>query len=261
MCASCGCGCKPGKEQKGCKCTCKTCREARTMSVEKFHLVRKAQRGFDAIADAVIDDHENDLLIDEDGNVYMLLDEEYVEKGLPFVPGVFETSGEKAAANAMASRNAKKAQKMKAWASKQSNPQYRALAGEYINELKRVNKGLPSIARQAMHAGQGSEAFARNSAMQWRLGVHNTGRSISREISSPGGSVARSGESIRAAQGAKESYRALAGMRNAQDRGKLGGRLGKERLASATAARQAKQNQIANRIRQNREMNGRGVLP
>lgn len=35
MCASCSCGCKPGKPEKGCKCTCKMCREARTMSVEK----------------------------------------------------------------------------------------------------------------------------------------------------------------------------------------------------------------------------------
>lgn len=35
MCASCGCGCKMGMPSKGCKCTCKTCRDARTMSVRK----------------------------------------------------------------------------------------------------------------------------------------------------------------------------------------------------------------------------------
>ena len=76
MCASCGCGCKPGKEQKGCKCTCKTCREARTMSVEKFHLVNKAQRGFDVIADAILDDvYEEDLVVDDEGNVYALVGE------------------------------------------------------------------------------------------------------------------------------------------------------------------------------------------
>jgi hypothetical protein len=49
------------------------------MSVEKFHLVNKAQRGFDAIADALLDDvYEDDLLVDEEGNVYMLVEE--VEK-------------------------------------------------------------------------------------------------------------------------------------------------------------------------------------
>ena len=34
MCASCECGCKPGKPAKGCDCTCKMCREARA-SVSK----------------------------------------------------------------------------------------------------------------------------------------------------------------------------------------------------------------------------------
>lgn len=29
MCAKCGCGCKPGKPAKGCKCTCATCKAAR----------------------------------------------------------------------------------------------------------------------------------------------------------------------------------------------------------------------------------------
>jgi hypothetical protein len=54
------------------------------MSVEKFHLVNKAQRGFDAIADALLDDdYEDDLLVDEEGNVYMLVDEEEIEKGIP----------------------------------------------------------------------------------------------------------------------------------------------------------------------------------
>lgn len=49
MCASCGCGCKPGKEQKGCKCTCKTCREAR-MSVKKSFMVAKAHRDLEVFA-------------------------------------------------------------------------------------------------------------------------------------------------------------------------------------------------------------------
>ena len=30
MCAKCGCGCKAGKPAKGCKCTCATCKAART---------------------------------------------------------------------------------------------------------------------------------------------------------------------------------------------------------------------------------------
>ena len=29
MCAKCGCGCKAGKPDKGCKCDCKTCKNAR----------------------------------------------------------------------------------------------------------------------------------------------------------------------------------------------------------------------------------------
>ena len=29
MCAKCGCGCKPGKPSKGCKCTCASCKAAR----------------------------------------------------------------------------------------------------------------------------------------------------------------------------------------------------------------------------------------
>ena len=30
MCAKCGCGCKAGKPDKGCKCPCATCKNART---------------------------------------------------------------------------------------------------------------------------------------------------------------------------------------------------------------------------------------
>lgn len=80
MCASCGCGCKPGKTAKGCNCTCKTCRDARTMSVEKSHLIRKSNRGFEAIADALLedvyeDDFEDNLVVDEEGNVYALVGE------------------------------------------------------------------------------------------------------------------------------------------------------------------------------------------
>jgi len=79
MCASCGCGCKHGIAAKGCNCKCKECREAR-MSVEKSHLIRKAYRGFEAIADAVYDDvHADDLLVDDYGNVYVIFDED-VEK-------------------------------------------------------------------------------------------------------------------------------------------------------------------------------------
>lgn len=59
MCASCGCGCKMGKAAKGCKCTCKTCRDARTMSVEKSMLIRKAMRNFEAIHDAYLADDED----------------------------------------------------------------------------------------------------------------------------------------------------------------------------------------------------------
>ena len=29
MCAKCGCKCKAGKPQKGCKCNCATCKNAR----------------------------------------------------------------------------------------------------------------------------------------------------------------------------------------------------------------------------------------
>lgn len=29
MCAKCGCGCKPGKPAKGCKCKCATCAGAK----------------------------------------------------------------------------------------------------------------------------------------------------------------------------------------------------------------------------------------
>ena len=72
MCASCGCGCKMGMPAKGCKCTCKTCRDARTMSVEKSMLVRKAMRNFDAIYDAYLVD-DDDLVVDEKGNVYALV--------------------------------------------------------------------------------------------------------------------------------------------------------------------------------------------
>ena len=30
MCSKCGCGCKAGKPDKGCKCDCKTCKNAKT---------------------------------------------------------------------------------------------------------------------------------------------------------------------------------------------------------------------------------------
>jgi len=315
MCASCGCGCKHGIAAKGCKCKCKDCREARTMSVEKSHLIRKAMRGFEEIADAVLDDvYEDDLVVDEYGNVYALVELEGVEKNantatslgaIPYVGGIaapgYNASqtrkGRKAAVAgrtygsqavygglagtaasagvlAHASRKAGGLEeniahglspkaKLAVLATGMTGAAYGARRA-YQNAQKRgdiVEKGLPSVARQAIRAGQGSEAFGPNSAMQWRLGAHNTGRTISREISSPSGSVARSGVSINAAQGAKEAYRARAGMRSATDRGKLGGRLGKERLARATGLRQAKQDQIAESIRQNRLMNGRGVLP
>jgi len=85
MCASCGCGCKHGIAAKGCKCSCKACREAR-MSVEKSFIFSKAERGFDAIADALLDDVvEDEFLIAEDGTVYVLVDDDEVEKGLPSV--------------------------------------------------------------------------------------------------------------------------------------------------------------------------------
>jgi len=59
MCASCGCGCKPGKPAKGCDCNCKTCKNAR-MSVEKSFIVSKAMRNFEAIADAIIVEDDSD---------------------------------------------------------------------------------------------------------------------------------------------------------------------------------------------------------
>ena len=40
MCDSCKCGCKPGKPEKGCQCSCKECRAAR-QSVSKGFLVSK----------------------------------------------------------------------------------------------------------------------------------------------------------------------------------------------------------------------------
>lgn len=55
MCASCGCGCKPGKASKGCNCSCKTCREARTMSVEKSYMLAKALREFDEVEKGLAD--------------------------------------------------------------------------------------------------------------------------------------------------------------------------------------------------------------
>jgi hypothetical protein len=50
------------------------------MSVEKSHLIRKANRGFEAIADAYLVDDEDDFIVDEDGNLYAL-----VEKSLPSI--------------------------------------------------------------------------------------------------------------------------------------------------------------------------------
>jgi len=51
------------------------------MSNEQDYLVRKAQRGFNDIADAVLDDvYEDDLVVDEYGNVYALVELEGVEK-------------------------------------------------------------------------------------------------------------------------------------------------------------------------------------
>jgi len=280
-----------------------------------FQLVRKAQRGFDAIADAVLDDvYEDDLVVDEYGNVYALVELEGVEKNantatslgaIPYVGGIaapgYNASqarkGRKAAvagrtygsqavygglagtaagagALALASRKAGGLEnaalaglspkaKLATLATGLTGSAYGARRA-YQNAQKRgdiVEKGLPSVARQAIRAGQGSEAFGQNSAMQWRMGAHNAGRNVSSEVSRSGGSFARSRESIQAAQGAKESYRARAGMRSATDRGKLGGQLGKERLARATSLRQARQDQIAETIRRNRLMNGRGVLP
>jgi len=278
-----------------------------------FQLVRKAQRGFDAIADAVLDDvYEDDLVVDEYGNVYALVELEGVEKNantatslgaIPYVGGIAapgynasqarkgrkaavagRTYGSQAVYGGLAGTAATGA--VLAHAARKAgglehnvayNPKAKlavlatGLAGSaygarraYQNAQKRgdiVEKGLPSVARQAIRAGQGSEAFGQNSAMQWRMGAHNAGRNVSSEVSRSGGSFARSRESIQAAQGAKESYRARAGMRSATDRGKLGGQLGKERLARATSLRQARQDQIAETIRRNRLMNGRGVLP
>jgi hypothetical protein len=46
------------------------------MSVEKSHLIRKSNRGFEAIADALLEDvYEEDLLVDDEGNVYALVGE------------------------------------------------------------------------------------------------------------------------------------------------------------------------------------------
>ncbi|CAB4194559.1 hypothetical protein UFOVP1264_14 [uncultured Caudovirales phage] len=53
MCASCDCGCKPGKPEKSCKCSCAMCKKAR-MSVEKSFLVSKAIRDLSVIADAYV---------------------------------------------------------------------------------------------------------------------------------------------------------------------------------------------------------------
>ena len=49
MCDSCGCGCKPGKPDRGCDCQCKTCREAR---MSKYQ-VEKSLRELQAFADEV----------------------------------------------------------------------------------------------------------------------------------------------------------------------------------------------------------------
>jgi hypothetical protein len=60
------------------------------MSVEKSHLVRKAYRGFEAIADALVDDDGADYLIDDAGNVYALVDAVEIEKG---IPGAMKSAG------------------------------------------------------------------------------------------------------------------------------------------------------------------------
>lgn len=393
MCASCGCGCKPGKEQKGCKCNCKTCREARTMSVEKFHLVRKAQRGFEAIADAVLNDVvEDDLLFDDEGNAYILVDVEDVEKsdksdnsnnlgrsaaklgGYTAAVGggayglhhgfkaaeinrglkKWKASGRADASrvqqimydfargaknahlkhagigagvaaagvgvNALANRD-KKVEKsdksrryasnaaigagtaatgagaafygMGAYGARKTNREGHMLAhainsgvadlgartaaigggiagaglglraynkkkSKLANRDKKVEKGLPSIARQAIREGKGTEAFNPQGALRLRMSANGAGRNAARDLKQ--NMPLNAGESMNIGRNTKEYARTASGV-NRADVGQLGGVNGRRRLREATAAREAKQKQIAMRLDQERRLNGRGVLP
>lgn len=289
MCASCGCGCKSGVAAKGCKCTCKTCREARTMSVEKFHLVNKANRGFEAIADALLDEvyeddlafDEDDLVVDEEGNVYALVGE--IEKADD--PHRNAKAGAVGGALGAAGLTAYQAKELRQGhqflrafgiSNKSIARAYGkglgrrfggaagggALGGAVVDYARKKNskveKGLPSVARQAMRSGKDTSGMS--TAMQFRMGMNQTGRNAARNLSATGGSPFAS-SSIAAGQGGKQTYRNLTGQNNAVDRGKLGGEQGKRRLAEITARRQARQAALASRRQQNAQQTGRGVLP
>lgn len=307
MCASCGCGCKSGMPAKGCKCTCKTCREARTMSVEKFHLVNKANRGFEAIADALLDEvYEDDLVVDEDGNVYALVGE--IEKA----DEPKASAGRYAAGylfpgwhGAVAGKKGKKARAAgnelggsllgTAAGGGAGYGAYRALASGKIRDpraaiavsglggvlgyglpaagavlgVKRaqrkgyykpqdVEKGLPSVARQAMRSGK--EPAFRSPSMQFRMNANKAGQDAARNISATGGSPFASAK-IQAGRDGKLMYRNYSGQNNAVDSGKLGGEQGKRRLAELTTARRTRQAALASRRQQIAQQTGRGVLP
>lgn len=112
------------------------------MSVEKFHLIRKAQRGFDVIANAVFDD------------------EELIEKGIPKAIQARKTGGAYGTARRKANRAGRQAALFysgkttsvgRAFADERKARGMRAReeAREIANGAK-VEKGLPSIARQLM---------------------------------------------------------------------------------------------------------------
>ena len=121
-----------------------------------------------------------------------------------------------------------------------------------------VAKGLPSVARQAMRAGK--EPAFRSEAMQFRMGANKAGQNAARNISATGGSPFASG-SIEAGKAGKTMYRRYSGQNNMMDRGKLGGELGKKRLAEISAKRQARMAAAADSAKENARLNGRGVLP
>lgn len=131
----------------------------------EFQLIRKAQRGFDAIADAVLDDvYDEDLLFDNEGNAYILVDEEDIEKGIPKAIQARGTGGEYGVARRKAWRTGHQASRLNSGAEdefdravvdwrKARGAKARQAARDIANGAK-VEKGLPSVQRAMLRAAE-----------------------------------------------------------------------------------------------------------
>jgi len=91
----------------------------------------------------------------------------------------------------------------------------------HIRKDDDVEKGLPSVARQAIREGKGANAFRQNGPMQFRMGANNAGKRASAGLSA-GGERSHLNTIIDSGRNTKDHYRLLSGEKNVANRGKIG---------------------------------------